>query len=144
MIGATPTAPPVERELVVDIVKRGLLVAPVVVVVGALVRGGAGAASAGFALAVVLANLALSGATLSWAARTSLNLLMIAALGGFLVRMGALVAIVAAVRHESWVDLPTLAVTLFVAQIGLLFWETRYVSASLAYPGLKPDPRRGD
>ena len=140
MIGATPTAPPVERELVVDIVKRGLLVAPVVVVVGALVRGGAGAASAGFALAVVLANLALSGATLSWAARTSLNLLMIAALGGFLVRMGALVAIVAAVRHESWVDLPTLAVTLFVAQIGLLFWETRYVSASLAYPGLKPDP----
>ena len=45
---------------------------------------------------------------------------------------------VSAVRHESWVDLPTLAVALFVTQIGLLFWETRYVSASLAYPGLKP------
>ena len=138
MIGATPTAPPVERELVVDITKRGLVAAPLIVLVGALARGGAGAASAALALAIVLANLALSGATLSWAARTSLNLLMIAALGGFLVRMGLVVAVVSAVRHESWVDLPTLAVALFVTQIGLLFWETRYVSASLAYPGLKP------
>jgi hypothetical protein len=25
-----------------------------------------------------------------------------------------------------------------VASLGLLFWETRYVSASLAFPGLKP------
>ena len=138
MIGATPPAPPVERELVVDIAKRGLMAAPLIVLVGALARGGAGAASAALALAIVLANLALSGATLSWAARTSLNLLMIAALGGFLVRMGLVVAVVSAVRHESWVDLPTLAVALFVTQIGLLFWETRYVSASLAYPGLKP------
>ena len=138
MIGATPTAPPVERELVLDITKRGLVAAPLIVLVGALARGGAGAASAALALAIVLANLALSGATLSWAARTSLNLLMIAALGGFLVRMGLVVAVVSAVRHESWVDLPTLAVALFVTQIGLLFWETRYVSASLAYPGLKP------
>jgi len=138
VIGATPPAPPVERELVVDIAKRGLMAAPLIVLVGGLARGGAGAASAALALAIVLANLGLSGATLSWAARTSLNLLMIAALGGFLVRMGLVVAIVSALRHESWVDLPTLAIALFVTQIGLLFWETRYVSASLAYPGLKP------
>ena len=138
MIGATPPAPPVERELVVDIAKRGLMAAPLIVLVGGLARGGAGAASAALALAIVLANLGLSGATLSWAARTSLNLLMIAALGGFLVRMGLVVAVVSALRHEPWVDLPTLAISLFVTQIGLLFWETRYVSASLAYPGLKP------
>ena len=138
MIGETPAAPPVERELVVDIAKRGLMAAPLIVLVGGLARGGSGAASAALAVVIVLANLALSGAALSWAARTSLNLLMIAALGGFLVRMGLVVAVVGAVRHESWVDLPTLAVTLFVTQIGLLFWETRYVSASLAYPGLKP------
>jgi hypothetical protein len=138
VIGAPPPAPPVERELVLDIAKRGLMAAPLIVLVGGLARGGAGAASAALAVAIVLANLALSGATLSWAARTSLNLLMIAALGGFLVRMGLVVAVVSAVRHETWVDLPTLAVTLFVTQIGLLFWETRYVSATLAYPGLKP------
>jgi len=35
-----------------------------------------------------------------------------------------------------------LAVAILVTHLGLLFWETRYVSATLAYPGLKP--RRGD
>ena len=32
----------------------------------------------------------------------------------------------------------TQSFTLFVTQVGLLMWETRYVSASLAYPALKP------
>ena len=107
-------------------------------------RGGPGAASAALAVGVVIANLALSGATLSWAARTSLNLLMIAALGGFLLRMGVVVGIIALVRHEPWVDLPVLAVTLLLTQLGLLFWETRYVSATLAYPGLKPTGEIGE
>ena len=35
-----------------------------------------------------------------------------------------------------------LAVTILVTHLGLLFWETRYVSPSLAYPGLKP-PQKG-
>jgi len=134
-------APPVERELVFDIAKRGLVVAPAIIAIAAVARGGAGAASAGVAVAIVLLNLALSGAILSWAARTSLNLLMIAALGGFLLRMGLVVVVIAAIRHEPWVDLPTLAVTLLLTQLGLLFWETKYVSATLAYPGLKPSEK---
>jgi len=138
MIATGPAAPPVERELVLDIAKRGLLVAPAIVAIAAVARGGAGAASAAVAVAVVILNLMLSGAALSWAARTSLNLLMVTALGGFLLRMGLVVAVIVLIRHESWVDLPTLAVTLLLTQLGLLFWETRYVSASLAYPGLKP------
>jgi len=28
--------------------------------------------------------------------------------------------------------------TVLITHIGLLIWETRYVSMSLAYPGLKP------
>jgi len=131
-------APPVERELVFDIAKRGLLVAPAIIAIAAAVRGGAGAASAGIAVAIVLLNLAMSGAMLSWAARTSLNMLMAAALGGFLLRMGLVVVVIAAIRHDAFVDLPTLAVTLLLTQLGLLFWETKYVSATLAYPGLKP------
>jgi hypothetical protein len=31
-----------------------------------------------------------------------------------------------------------LALTILVTHLGLLAWETRYVSATLAYPGLKP------
>jgi hypothetical protein len=97
--------------------------------------------SAAFAVGIVILNLATSGATLSWAARTSLNLLMVASLGGFLVRMGVLVGVIALVRHQPWVDLPTLAVTLLLTQLGLLFWETKYVSATLAFPGLKPEKK---
>ncbi len=135
-----PAAPPVERELVVDIAKRGLMVAPAIIAIAAVARGGAGAASAAFAVAVVILNLGLSGAALSWAARTSLNLLMAVALGGFLLRMGLLTGVIVLIRHQSWVDLPVLAVTLLGTQLGLLFWETKYVSATLAYPGLKPVP----
>jgi hypothetical protein len=131
----------VERELVVDIAKRGLLVAPAIIAIAAVARGGAGAVSAAFAVGIVILNLATSGATLSWAARTSLNLLMVASLGGFLVRMGVLVGVIALVRHQPWVDLPTLAVTLLLTQLGLLFWETKYVSATLAFPGLKPEKK---
>ena len=152
MIGSSPSAvkvdtaaaPPVERELVFDIAKRGLLVAPAIIAIAAVVRGGAGAASATVAVVIVILNLALSGATLSWAARTSLNLLMVAALGGFLLRMGLVVVVIFMIRHEPWVDLPTLAVTLLLTQLGLLFWETKYVSATLAYPGLKPTAKKED
>jgi hypothetical protein len=142
--GPAAAAPPVERELVVDIAKRGLMVAPAIIAIAAVARGGAGAASAGIAVAIVILNLAISGAMLSWAARTSLNLLMVAALGGFLLRMGLVVAVIAAIRHEPWVDLPTLAVTLLLTQLGLLFWETKYVSATLAYPALKPSEKKED
>ena len=31
-----------------------------------------------------------------------------------------------------------LGITVLVTHLGLLFWELRYVSASLAFPGLKP------
>ncbi len=139
-MSAEPIAatPPVQRELVVDIAKRGVMVAPAIVAIAAIARGSAGGASAAFAVAVVLLNLGLSGASLAWAARTSLNLLMLTALGGFLLRMGVLVGVIALIRHQGWVDLPTLAFTLLLTQLGLLFWETRYVSATLAYPGLKP------
>jgi len=141
---AAADAPPVERELVVDIAKRGLIVAPAIVAIAAIARGGPGAASAAFAVALVLLNLGLSGAALSWAARTSLNLLMVVALGGFLLRMGVLTGVIALIRHEPWVYLPTLAVTILVTQLGLLFWETKYVSATLAYPGLKPTANKED
>ena len=92
-------------------------------------------------LTVVLANFFVSAAVLGWAAQTP-TLLMAAALGSFLVRMIVLGVAVWAVHDESWVSLKLLAVTILVTHLGLLFWETRYVSATLAYPALKP--RRGD
>jgi len=91
-----------------------------------------------FAAALVLANFWLSAALLGWAARISLGLLMGVSLFGFLVRLGLITAAVLLVKDQAWVEPIPLAITLVVAHLGLLFWETRYVSASLAFPGLKP------
>ena len=139
MTATVPTAPPaVERQLAFDMVRRGVVVAPVLVLLAAVIWGGDGAWSALVAIAVVLVNLALSAVALSWAAGVSPTMIMAVALGGFAVRMGLVVAVVALVRHQPWIDLTALAVGVLVTHLGLLFWELRYVSASLAYPGLKP------
>ena len=134
--------PAVEAQLAADMVKRMLPVLPVLVIVAGLLSGYDGAASCAFAVALVLGNLALSAALLGRAARISLALLMAAALGGFVLRLFLLTAIVWAVKDQSWVDIPALGFTLIVTHLGLLVWETRHVSASLAYPGLKPTPTK--
>ena len=132
-------APPnVETDLATDMVKRAIPLAPAIVLVAALLAGSKGAWSALLAVTVVVANFLLAAASLSWAARTSPIALMAMALGGFLVRMMVVTAVVLAVRHASWINLSVLAITILVTQLGLLFWETKYVGASLAFPGVKP------
>jgi hypothetical protein len=60
------------------------------------------------------------------------------ALGGFGVRMGLVTVVMLLVKDEPWIDLVALGVTVLVTHLGLLFWELRYVSASLAFPALEP------
>ena len=72
---------------------------------------------------------------MAWAARISPTVLMAAVLGGFVVRMALVAVAIFAVKDQSWVELPLLAFSLLITHLGLLFWETRYVSASLAFPG---------
>jgi hypothetical protein len=134
--------PPVEAQITADMARRMLPVLPVLVLVAGLIWGADGAASGAFAVALVLGNLALSAALLGWAARISLALLMAAALGGFLIRLVLLTTIVYLVKDQPWVDITALGFSLIVTHLGLLIWETRHVSASLAYPGLKPTPSK--
>lgn len=133
-----PDAPPVERTLAFDMLKRGIWFAPVLIIASAAVWGGAGASSAGVAIALVFVNLVLAAVALSWAARRSLTLIMAVALGGFAARMGLVIVVLLLVRNQPWIDLVALGVTVLVTHLGLLFWELRYVSASLAFPALKP------
>jgi hypothetical protein len=130
--------PSPERDVARDLVKRGLIALPVALLIGLIGWGTAGAASVAYATALVLANFLIAAALLSWAARISLGLLMGVSLFGFVIRMALVAVAVLAVRDQAWVEPVPLGVTLIVAHLGLLFWETRYVSASLAFPGLKP------
>lgn len=130
--------PPVEREVALDMIKRALPVAPVLLALAGLIWGWHGAESAAFAIALVLANFALAAVILTWAARVSLAMLMGAALFGYLFRLALITVAVLAVHNQPWVSIVPLGLTIIVTHLGLLLWETRYVSASLAFPGLKP------
>ena len=132
--------PAVEQEVARDIVKRALPVAPALIIVGALIWGTAGAASVAYATALVLLNFLLAAALLSWTARISLGLMMGTALFGYLLRLALIFLAVMLVKDASWVDLVPLGLTIIVTHLGLLLWEMKYVSASLAFPGLKPAP----
>lgn len=130
--------PAPELTIVVDLVRRSLPVVPAVILVGLLGWGIDGAASAGYGLAIVLANLIAAALIIAGAARISLAFLMAATLFGYVLRLGLVFLAVLAVRNAGWVDLWPLGLTIIVTHLGLLAWETRYVSASLAYPALAP------
>jgi hypothetical protein len=141
-MSATMTArdlgPAPEPVLARDMAKRAVFLAPVAIAVCSAIWGFAGASSAAYAVLVVLANLAVAAWTLATAARISYGMLMGAALFGFLLRLVLVAAAVLPVRDAGWVEPLALGLTLVVAHLGLLFWELRYVSISLAHPGLKP------
>lgn len=132
-----------EVQVALDLARRALPVAPLVLVVSALVWGLDGALSSGFGLILVVCNFLASAALIAWAVRISPAVLMAAVLGGFLLRLGLLVAAVSLVRDAAWVELVPLLFTVLGAHLGLLVWESRHVSASLAYPGLRPASPRG-
>jgi hypothetical protein len=137
------SAPPVERQLALDMSRRGLIAAPVLIAIAAAIWGVHGGESAAFAMALAMLNLLLAAMLLEWAAKISLLAMAAVALGGYLIRLALLTAAVFAIRHQAWVSWIPLALTLAITHLGLLIWETRYVSASLAYPGLKPRAQKG-
>jgi hypothetical protein len=110
----------------------------VFLLVGALMGGWAGLASAGIGIALVCANFMAAATLMTVSARISLAALMGAVLGGYVLRLGVITAVIMALRHVSWFHKGAFGLTVLVTHLGLLIWETRYVSASLAFPGLKP------
>ena len=48
------------------------------------------------------------------------------------------VGALALARGQEWCEFVPLGATVLLTHVGLLFWESRHVSATLAYPGLKP------
>lgn len=129
----------VERDIALDMVRRGVYAAPVLLIAAGIGWGWVGVSSAAYGLALVFANFLLAAGLLGWAAKKGPNVLMGAAFGGFVLRMGLLVLAVQLVKDQAWIDIVPLGITILVAYLGLLFWETRFVSASLAFPGLKPN-----
>ncbi len=141
LLSRPPSAgPAVEREVVTDMIRRALPVLPVLVVVSGLIWGVDGAASAAFAIGLVILNFLLASSLLAAAARISLAMVVVAALGGFVARLALITLAVLAVKDQGWVEFVPLGLTLIVTHLGLLIWETRHLSLSLAFPTVKPRP----
>lgn len=132
------TGPSPEAQITRDIVKRGLIAAPALITVSWLIWGTTGAWSSAYALGLVLCNFMIAAALVATTARISYALMMAATLFGYILRLGIVALAVMLVRNETWVDLLPLGLTLVITHLGLLFWEMRYISATLAFPGLKP------
>lgn len=138
----TEAPPQVEWEMATDMVRRGLPVAPVVLAIGAIGWGVHGLLSTGYGLLLVLGNFLVSAALMRWAAKRSLGMLAGVAVGGYAVRMALVALAMYAAKGMDWVELLPLGLTIVIAQLGLLWWETRQISLTLAFPGLKPPSGR--
>jgi hypothetical protein len=134
--GAVP-GPAVERDIAIDMAKRSLWILPILVGVCAAIWGVNGGLSAAFAVGLVVVNLLLSAALLTWAARIGLAALMGAAMFGYLIRLGLITIAVLLVKDQSWVELVPLGLVLIATHLGLLVWELRHISVSFSSPGLK-------
>ena len=132
--------PAPERQLSHDLVRRGLIVAPLLVAVCTAIWGWDGAAGALYGLALVLLNFVFAAALITMTARISVGLMMGAVLFGYLIRLALIFLAIYLVRDAEWISLIALGLTIIVTHLGLLFWELKYVSATLAFPGLKPAP----
>jgi hypothetical protein len=121
-----------------DIVKRGVIVAPALIAVCLVIWGADGAWSSAYGIAIVLANFALAAALVTVTAKISVGVMMGAVLFGYLGRLALIFAAVWFVQDAAWISFPALGATIIVTHLGLLMWEMKYVSISLAHPGLKP------
>jgi hypothetical protein len=129
---------PVEVKVSADMLKRGLLAAPLLVGICALIWGSAGAWGAAFGIGLVLVNFLLSALLIASTARISLGLMMGATLFGYLIRLGLIALALLLLKDVDWISLPALGATIIVTHLGLLLWELKYVAITLAHPGLKP------
>lgn len=135
---AVTPSPAYEGEVAWDLVRRVLLVSPLVLLVAGIVSGVDGLLSAVIGLVLVALNFLASARLITWAARVSPGVVMGAVLGGYIVRLGVLFGIAFALDTISWIDIGVLLLTVAVVHLALLTWETRHVSLTLGYPGLKP------
>jgi hypothetical protein len=130
--------PAVERDIAFDLARRGVIVAPIALLIGGLVAGVDGVISVAIALAIVTVNFVVAALTVGWAANISPQAVGAAAAGSYVVRLAAIFVALFLLKDASFIDLAVLGFALVLTHLALLFWETKHLSISLAAPGLRP------
>jgi hypothetical protein len=109
----------------------GAAAAPAVFLV-ALSMGSARAGwAAALGISVAVANFAAHGMSLSWASKVSLPVLHAVALGGFVVRMAIIVAILFVLDRTAFLSPAVFGLAAVGATLALLGYEARLVVAGI-------------
>ena len=120
----SPVEADVEAIMARNIVKRTLVVGPVIIALAWLLRGQLGAVSAAIGVGIVVANFLISGWALSKAARLSLNVYRAVAMFGFVARFAFLAASMFLVAWLFNVDRLALGLAAIAAFLVLLVLES--------------------
>jgi hypothetical protein len=130
-----------EHTMVLRALVLGAVAAPVAFVLGALAGGAGGAWSAVVGVVVVVANFAVHGLSLAWAAAVSVTLLQLVALVGFVVRMGVILGVLVLLDRTGFFSPLIFGITAVVGTFGLLGYEARLVARGLgASLQIPPEP----
>jgi hypothetical protein len=131
--------PPVELLMARSIVRRVVVVGPVLLAVFGLFRGLDGLVAAAIGVVTVAGYYLLSGSMMSWLARISLGAYHAGALFGFVVRLGLIVATMLVVIALFEVDRTALGLTVITTYVVLLLLE----AAALGIKRGRSDRTRG-
>ena len=107
--------PAVEREIALDIARRGAIIAPVIILIAGALRGWNGLISASIAVAIVIANFLVAAAIMTRAAHSGPAAIGGAAFGSYVFRVAVIVIALIALRHRSFIDLTTLGLVIATA-----------------------------
>lgn len=94
---------------------------------GWILGGPGAAASAGIGIAIVALNFGAHGLSLAWASTISAGVVMGVALGGVVIRLGAIVASMFALNTLSWFSPAAFGLAVVPATLLLLGYEARLV-----------------
>jgi hypothetical protein len=120
-----------ERELIRRISPFALPVAVGAFVLGTLVGGADAGWSAAVAIAVVYMNFVAHGSSMALAATISPTVLFAVGLGGFLVRLGVIVAVIALLRQTEWFSIVAFIAALIPCTVALLLIEMKLLSGRM-------------
>lgn len=130
-----------EREMVRRALVPAAIAFPVAFGLGAAAGGPTVGWSAALGVGVAFANFAAHGLSLAWASGISIGVVHAVALGGVVLRLGAILAVLFALNATSWFSPAAFGLAVVPGTLGLLAYEAKLmlggVGAGLQIP---PDP----
>ena len=129
-----------EREMVRRLAPWGVPAALAACLLGWVVGGRDVGVSAFLGIVVVTANFVANGLSLAWAARVSLTALSAVAMGGFVVRLGVIVAIMAGLDRFAFFSPLAFGLAVVPATLLLLGFEMRLVARGVGRELQIPPP----